>query len=256
MSLTHTLWRHPIGVEKKVVVTLFKLMHDVSIPLVADKAALGKSTVGEILRQVCSAISQNFGHLIAWLVGRRLARVVSVFQVKQWLPNCIGAIDGSHIYIATPSNTIVAADHRNRYKSFSILLQGVVDSKCYFTSINTRPPGSLHDNAHFKSTELYRKIEEGTMGGFHDDPLTWAACLPFPPYIVGDRGYPLMSWCITPFKMGQWCVHFSREEMWFNRKHSSTRMSVERGFGILKARFREIDTKSSLKLDFLPTILH
>ena len=33
-------------------------------------------------------------------------------------------------------------------------------------------------------------------------------------------------------------------------------MSVERGFGILKARFREIDTKSSLKLDFLPTILH
>ena len=65
MSLTHTLWRHPIGVEKKVVVTLFKLMHDVSIPLVADKAALGKSTVAEILRQVCSAISQNFGHLIA-----------------------------------------------------------------------------------------------------------------------------------------------------------------------------------------------
>ena len=94
------------------------------------------------------------------------------------------------------------------------------------------------------------------MGGFHDDPLTWAACLPFLPYIVGDRGYPLMSWCITPFKMGQWCVHFFREEMWFNRKHSSTRMSVERGFGILKARFREIDTKSSLKLDFLPTILH
>lgn len=49
-------WRQPIGVEKKVVVTLFKLMHGVSIPLVADKAAIGKSTVHEILRQVCSAI--------------------------------------------------------------------------------------------------------------------------------------------------------------------------------------------------------
>ena len=33
-------------------------------------------------------------------------------------------------------------------------------------------------------------------------------------------------------------------------------MSVERGFGILKARFKEIDTKSSLKLDFLPTVVH
>ena len=33
-------------------------------------------------------------------------------------------------------------------------------------------------------------------------------------------------------------------------------MSVERGFGILKTRFKEIDTKTSLKLDFLPTVVH
>ena len=252
----HTHWREPIGVEKKVVVTLFKLMHGSSIPLVADKAALGKSTVHEILRQVCSAISRHFGHLIAWPTGRRLVRTVEGFQSKQWFPNCIGAIDGSHIYVAAPSNTIVAADHRNRYKSFSILLQGVVDSKCYFTSINTGPPGSLHDSAHFKTTELYRKVEEGIMGGFHDDPLTWGSGLSFPPYIVADRGYPLLSWCITPFKMGPMGMPLTREEAWFNRKHSSTRMSVERGFGILKSRFKEIGTKSLLKLDFLPTVVH
>lgn len=183
-----TRWRQPIGVEKKVVVTLFKLMHGSSIPLVADKAALGKSTVSDILRQVCSAISTHFGHLIAWPVGRRLARTATAFQCKQGLPNCIGAIDGSHIYIASPSSTIVAADHRNRNKSFSILLQGVVDNRCYFTSINTGPPGSLHDSAHFKSSELYRKVEEGIMGGFHDAPLTWPSGLAFPPYIVADRG--------------------------------------------------------------------
>ena len=251
-----THWRQPIGVEKKVVVTLFKLMHGVCIPLVADKAALGKSTVGDILRQVCTAISKNFGHLVSWPVGRRLARTTAAFQSKQGLPNCIGAIDGSHIYISSPSNTIVAADHRNRNKSFSILLQGVVDSKCYFTSVNTGPPGSIYDSAHFKNTELYRKAEVGVMGGFHDNPMAWAAGLPFPPYIVGDRGYLLLSWCITPFKKGPMGLPLSREEVWFNRKHSSTRMSVERGFGILKSRFKEIGTKSSLKLDFLPTVVH
>ena len=251
-----THWRQPIGVEKKVVVTLFKLMHGVSIPLVADRAALGKSTVSEILRQVCTAISHNFGHLIAWPTGRRLGRVARAFQAKQWFPNCIGAIDGSHIYIASPTNTIVAADHRNRYKSFSILLQGVVDSKCYFTSVNTGPPGSLHDSAHFKSTELYRRAEEGIMAGFHDDPTTWAEGLPFPPYIVADLGYLLLSWCITPFKKSPMGLPLSGEELWFNRKHSSTRMSVERAFGILKSRFKEIGTKSSLKLEFLPTIVH
>jgi hypothetical protein len=103
---------------------------------------------------------------------------------------------------------------------------------------------------------LYRKVEEGIMGGFHDDPLTWGTGLSFPPDVVADCGYPLLSWCITPFKMCPMGLPLSREEAWFNRKHSSTRMSVERGFGILKARFKEIGTKSSLKLDFLPTIVH
>ena len=183
-------------------------------------------------------------------------RTAAGFQSKQSFPNCIGAIDGSHIYVAAPSNTIVAADHRNRYKSFSILLQGVVDNKCYFTSINTGPPGSLHDNAHCKSTELYRKVDEGIMGGFHDDPMTRGTGLAFPSYIVADRGYPLLSWCITPFKKGPMGFALTHEEAWFNRKHSSTRMSVERGFGILKSRFKEIGTKSLLKLEFLPTVVH
>ena len=31
---------------------------------------------------------------------------------------------------------------------------------------------------------------------------------------------------------------------------------MERGFGILKARFKEIGTKSSMKLDLLPTVVH
>lgn len=63
----------------------------------------------------------------------------------------------------------------------------------------------------------------------------------------------LVHYIIQDGPMGSF---LSREEVWFNRKHSSTRMSVERAFGILKARFKEIGTKSSLKLDFLPTVVH
>lgn len=94
------------------------------------------------------------------------------------------------------------------------------------------------------------------MGGFHEDPMTLPAALPFPPYIMADRGYPLLSWCITPYKMGPTGSPLTIEEVWSNRKHSSTRMSIERGFGILKARFKEIGRKSSVKLDFMPTVNH
>jgi hypothetical protein len=48
----------------------------------------------------------------------------------------------------------------------------------------------------------------------------------------------------------------TNEEVWFNRKHSSTRMSVERGFGILKTRFKKIGGKCSLKLEFVSTVVH
>ena len=222
-----------------------QVAHDFTFGATLHKIVVKRTVIGKQLRFYFTMFSTS-----------GLVRVATAFQSKQGMPNCIGAIDGSHIYIASPSNTIVAADHRNRNKSFSILLQGVVDSKCCFTSINTGPPGSLHDSAHFKSSELYRKVEEGVMGGFHDNPLSWPAGLPFPPYIVADRGYPLLSGCITPFKMGPTGVPLSREELWFNKKHSSTRMSVERAFGILKARFKEIGTKSSLKLEFLPTVVH
>lgn len=59
------------------------------------------------------------------------------------------------------------------------------------------------------------------MGGFHDDPLAWGTGFSFLPYIVADRS-----------------------------------MSIERGFSTLKSRFKEIGTKSLLKLDFLPTVVH
>ena len=58
-------------------------MHDVLIPKVADKTTLDKFTIHEIIRQVCSTISINFGHLIVWPVGRRLARITITFQAKQ-----------------------------------------------------------------------------------------------------------------------------------------------------------------------------
>ena len=83
------------------------------------KAALGKSTVHKILRQVCSTISNHFRHLIPWSVGWRLIWIASVFQSKQCFPNCIGVIDGLYIYIAAPSNTIVAttATDKNHFLS-------------------------------------------------------------------------------------------------------------------------------------------
>ena len=85
--------------------------------------------------------------------------------------------------------------------------------------------------------KLYRKVEERIIGGFHDDPLIGPTGLPFPPYIVADRRYPLLDWYITSFKISLMEFPLSKEEVWFNRKHSFTWMSIKKMFDILKSRF-------------------
>jgi len=56
-----THWREPIAVEEKIVVALYKFMHGVSIPLVANKATIGKSTVHQILDYLVRI--QNADHI-------------------------------------------------------------------------------------------------------------------------------------------------------------------------------------------------
>lgn len=53
-------------------------------------------------------------------------------------------------------------------------------------------------------------------------------------YLLGDSGYPIQPWLMTPFLNPQ---SNSPEEI-YNHMHRQARNTVERGFGVLKARFR------------------
>lgn len=64
---------------------------------------------------------------------------------------------------------------------------------------------------------------------------TWEYCL------LGDSGYPLQPWLITPFK-----TEVTDGKKIFNRKHKKLRSLEERAIGLLKARFRYEKYKFSL----------
>ena len=52
-------------------------------------------------------------------------------------------------------------------------------------------------------------------------------------WLLADSGYPLCPFLMTPLASAQ-----SAAEMTFNRRHSKTRNTIERAFGLLKMRFR------------------
>lgn len=64
-------------------------------------------------------------------------------------------------------------------------------------------------------------------------PLIYKLIITFNVYL-GDSGYPLEPWCITPYRSPE----ENSLEAQFNEVHSKARSTVERTIGILKGRWK------------------
>ncbi|KAJ1114299.1 hypothetical protein NDU88_002538 [Pleurodeles waltl] len=78
-------------------------------------------------------------------------------------------------------------------------------------------------------------------GSVHDAYILRNSCIPYvmgqlqrhSVWLLGDSGYPNLSWLLTPVKNPR-----TRAEERYNEAHGRTRRVIERAFGLLKARFR------------------
>lgn len=99
----------------------------------SDLWSVGKSTVGHIIHLFCDAVIEMFfDKMISFPKTENEKQDMANNFLSAWqFPDCIGAIDGSHIPILAPPD--YPEDYYN-YKSYhSIVLMGVVDYKYRFT---------------------------------------------------------------------------------------------------------------------------
>jgi len=161
------------------------------------------------------------------------------------LPAVIGAIDGMHVAIAKPD--YCPADYYY-FKSggYSMNCQAVVDADKRFIDLYIGMPGSTNDSRMLRRSTMHYLATHGNLM----TPL--ASVDGFPPYLIGDLGYPLLSWLMVPHRGGR---DLSVSESLFNKKLRAGRCVVENAFGILKHTFRELLLKSDLHLAFLPDVI-
>lgn len=107
--------------------------------------------------------------------GQEKFEELAVYIENRWrLPQCIGAIDGSHIPILAPQE--YHCDYFNHKNWHSIILQGVVVGKWLFWKVFAGLPGSLHDACVLRLSTLWelashgnhfpvRNIDGGTVAG-------------------------------------------------------------------------------------------
>ena len=91
-------------------------------------------------------------------------KFVRDFENIYEIPYVVGAVDGSHIPIVVPR--LHAGDYYNRKSFHSILLQGVVSSKCFFWDFDIGWVGSMHDANLWGKTAIGKFCEVGKLAPY------------------------------------------------------------------------------------------
>ncbi|XP_042629302.1 protein ANTAGONIST OF LIKE HETEROCHROMATIN PROTEIN 1-like [Cyprinus carpio] len=117
-----------VPLKKRVAIALWKLATG------SEYRSVGH-LFGASISTVCRCVQEFY--------QERFKEMAAYIENRWGLPQCIGAIDGSHIPIIAPQD--YHCDYFNRKGWHSIILQGVVDGKGLFWNVFTGLPGSLHD---------------------------------------------------------------------------------------------------------------
>lgn len=174
--------------------------------------------------RVVKCLNDIAGQIIVWPRGQELNRVKSDFDKNSLLRGIIGAIDGTHIPIKAPKTD--SQYYRTYKKTYAIILQAVCDANMKFTDCFAGYAGSVGDLRIFRNSDLWREIQLDKQSFFPNDE-----------FIIGDKAYPVLTWCISPYiDRGQ----LTAAQKKFNTILSSKRSVIERAFALLKGRFRRL----------------
>ncbi|GBG64479.1 hypothetical protein CBR_g45175 [Chara braunii] len=120
----------------------------------------------KVVDHVTKVILAAYPEKIAFPTGRRLLQVVRAFGGKGF-PNCLGAIDCTHIYVDKPANT-PSENYFDRKQQFSVVAQVVVDLDMRVIDVFVGYPGCVHDARVLRNSSLIRRAEAGDI--FTADP--------------------------------------------------------------------------------------
>ncbi|KAL5226760.1 hypothetical protein ABZP36_015025 [Zizania latifolia] len=237
-----TMLRAAIPVRQRVAVCIWRLATGEPLRLVSKRFGLGISTCHKLVLEVSAAIkSLLMPKVVLWPEGEVAAAVNSSFEVASGISGIVGAVYTTHVPIIAPKCNVTLYynrlhTERNQKTSYSVTVQGVVDSAGVFTDVCIGWPGSKSD------AEVLEKSALCSQRGPSLPPGQW---------IVGGRSYPLMDWLLAPYTHQNltWGQHM------FNERATAAQAVARDAFQRLKSRWGCLQKRTEVKLQDLPVVL-
>ena len=120
--------------------------------------------------------------------------IVDGFLHAWGIPQCFGAINGSHIPILTPKDS--STDYYNKKGFHSNVLQALVDHEFKIMNTYVGWPGSVHDACILANSVVFERGEDGTLV---PDKKRHIGGVDVPIVILGHPADPLLPWLMKPF---------------------------------------------------------
>ncbi|KAK9189814.1 hypothetical protein WN943_018413 [Citrus x changshan-huyou] len=225
----------PLSPNDMVAIALRRLSSGESLQIIGDLFGLNQSTVSQVTWRFVESMEERGLHHLQWPSKEtEMEDIKSKFEKIRGFRNCCGAIDITHIVMNIP-----AVDPANNVwydceKNYSMILQGIVDPEMRFRDIIAGWPGSLTDALVLRNSGFFKLTEEGKR--LDGKSLQLSEGIELREYIIGDTGFPLLPWLLTPYQ-GKGLSDIEAE---YNKRHSATRMVAQMALARLKDVWRII----------------
>ncbi|CAM8958511.1 unnamed protein product [Rhodiola kirilowii] len=225
----------PLTPNDQVAVALRRLHSGDSLVSIGESFGLNRAIVLKITWRFVESMEQKGLHHLQWPSSEQeMSAIKSGFEKIQGLPNCCGAIDTTHISMMLSASEPGKNVWTDCEKNCSMVLQAVVDHDMRFHDIVTGFPGRMDDSSVLHQSGIFHLCQERKILNGKTVLLTEASELR--EYLVGDSGYPLLPWLMTPYQGKD----ISNSRLEFNKRHFATRMVAQRALKRLKDMWKII----------------
>ncbi|XP_072369007.1 putative nuclease HARBI1 [Scyliorhinus torazame] len=184
----------------------------------ANITGISQFAVYRSIKEVTDALVRHAPTYLSFRSDEEQQRQQYFFAIAGF-PKVQGIIDCMQVAICAPNNNPMAYLNAKGY--YSLNVQITCDHHQKITNVNACFPGGMHDFYILKQSEI---------------PLIFEGERKFTGWLLGDLGYVLQPWLMTPLRNP--CTVAENR---YNVVHAQTRVVIKQTLGLLKKRFRCLD---------------